>query len=98
RVPPNPAQPDRRGGHLTDVGTVRAEDPAELRDTLTRRRVTERHPWLYPLAVRVHQARRHLDWATSGTRWASRSPGGEALPVRVKKHGSLLLRELSPDE
>lgn len=99
RVPPNPAQPDRRGGHHTDVGTTHAEHPDHLRDTLTRRRLTERHPWLYPLAVRVHQVQRHVEWATSGTRWATRSAASaEALPVRVKKHGSLLLRELSPDE
>ena len=63
-----------------------------------RRRLTERHPWLYPVAVRVHQARRHAAWLTSGTSWATRAPGTPELPVRVKKHGSLLLRELSPDE
>jgi vancomycin resistance protein VanW len=66
--------------------------------TLTRRRLTERHPWLYPLAVRVHRARRHAEWLTSDTRWATRAPGTPELPIRVKKHGSLLLRELSPDE
>ncbi len=66
--------------------------------TLTRRRLTERHPWLYPFAVRAHQARRHAAWLTSGTSWATRAPGTPELPVRVKKHGSLLLRELSPDE
>ena len=66
--------------------------------TLTRRRLTERHPWLYPVAVRVHQARRHAHWLTSGTSWATRAAGTPELPVRVKKHGSLLLRDLSPDE
>jgi vancomycin resistance protein VanW len=66
--------------------------------TLTRRRLTERHPWLYPLAVRLHQARRHARWLTSGTSWATRAAGTPELPVRVKKHGSLLLRDLSPDE
>ena len=66
--------------------------------TLTRRRLTERLPWLHPVAVRVHQARRHAAWLTSGTTWATRAPGTPELPVRVKKHGSLLLRELSPDE
>ena len=67
-------------------------------DTLTQRRLSERHPWLYPVAVKAHQARRHLQWTTSGARWATRRPGAEAFPVRVKKHGSLLLRDLSPDE
>jgi vancomycin resistance protein VanW len=80
------SQPAAPTAHPTDV------------HTLTRRRVTERHPWLYPLAVRVHQARRHLAWLSSDTRWATRAVGTPELPVRVKKHGSLLLRELSPDE
>jgi vancomycin resistance protein VanW len=65
--------------------------------TLSRRRLTERHPWLYPVAVRAHQLRRHVAWLTSGTAWATRR-SGDPLPVRVKKHGSLLLRELSPEE
>jgi vancomycin resistance protein VanW len=66
--------------------------------TLVRRRLTERHPWLYPVAVRAHQARRHVAWLAADTRWATPTPGIPALPVRVKKHGSLLLRELAPDE
>jgi vancomycin resistance protein VanW len=65
---------------------------------LARRRLTERHRWLYPLAVRVHRVRRHLAWLVSDARWARRAKGTPGLPVRVKKHGSLLLRELSPDE
>ncbi len=73
------------------------EHPTYVR-TLTRRRLTERHPWLYPIAVRAHQARRHLAWLTSDTRWSTRAQGTPELPVRVKKHGSLLLRELSSDE
>jgi len=81
-----PPQPAPRAAHHTEVRT------------LARRRLTERHRWLYPVAVRVHQARRHLAWLTSGTRWATRAGGTPQLPVRVKKHGSLLLRELSPDE
>lgn len=60
-------------------------------------RLTERHPWLYPWAVRVHQARRHVDWLRSDTAWAS-TRSTEPLGVRVKKHGSLLMRELSEDE
>ena len=66
--------------------------------TVTRRRLTERLPWLHPVAVRAHQARRRAAWLTSGTTWATRAPGTPQLPVRVKKHGSLLLRELSADE
>ncbi len=56
-------------------------------------RLTERHPWLYPLAVRVHQARRHLAWAASGTSWAGAREAAP-LPFRAIRHRSLLLREL----
>ncbi|WP_246415856.1 VanW family protein [Nocardioides luti] len=60
-------------------------------------RPSERHPWLYPWAVRAHQARRRVAWLTSGTAWAHvHRP--EPLPVRVKQHGSLLLRELAGAE
>ncbi len=60
-------------------------------------RPSERHPWLFPWAVRAHQVRRHLRWLRPGTEWA-RDHGGQNLPVRVKKHASLLLRELSESE
>jgi vancomycin resistance protein VanW len=63
----------------------------------TGRRLTERHPSLYPLAVRVHQLRRHVAWWRSPDRWVAERDTA-LLPVRVKKHGSLLLRELSADE
>ena len=85
-VPPNPGQPDLARAHPIDV------------HLLTRRRLAERHPWLYPVAVRIHRVRRHLAWLASDTRWATRAAGTPELPVRVKKHGSLLLRELSADE
>jgi vancomycin resistance protein VanW len=65
---------------------------------MARRRLTERHSWLYPVAVRTHQVRRHVTWLTSGARWAAPAPGTRDLPVPVKKHGSLLLRELPPEE
>ncbi len=64
---------------------------------MTGTRPSERHPWLFPWAVRAHQARRHLQWLRPGTDWA-RHHGAQNLPVRVKKHASLLLRELSADE
>jgi vancomycin resistance protein VanW len=61
-------------------------------------RLCERHPWLFPWAVRAHRARRRVQWlASPGTDWAARRRT-ESLPVRVKKHGSLLMRELSEDE
>lgn len=67
-------------------------------------RLTERHPWLYPWAVRVLIARRRYRWlrdlATGRARFARRTPAGtgDLLPVIVKKHSSLLMRELSEDE
>jgi vancomycin resistance protein VanW len=60
-------------------------------------RLSERHPALYPLAVRVHQARRHLRWLRSDAVWAARHVPVD-LPVRVLRHASLLLRELAEDE
>ena len=60
-------------------------------------RLSERHPALYPWAVRAHQARRHLAWLRSGTRWAD-TRSVEPLPKLVKRHGSLLLRQLGESE
>jgi len=60
-------------------------------------RLTARHPWLFPLACRVHRARRRLVWLTSGTSWAT-ARGTAPLPVRVKRHRSLLLRQLGESE
>jgi vancomycin resistance protein VanW len=65
--------------------------------TSTMARLTQRHPWLFPWAVRAHRVRRHLLWLRPGTDWA-RAHAGQNLPVRVKKHASLLMRELSEDE
>ena len=65
--------------------------------TPARRRLTDRHPWLRPVAVRAHRARRHAAWLTSGNAWATQGEP-DRLPVRIKRHSSLLLRELSPDE
>jgi vancomycin resistance protein VanW len=70
------------------------ERPAEAP---RRRRPSQRHPWLFPWAVRAHQARRYLQWLRPGTTWA-RDRAGADLPVRVKQHGSLLMRELSEAE
>jgi vancomycin resistance protein VanW len=89
-VPPKSGQPVPALAHPIDVRT--------LYRSLARRRVTERHPWLYPVAVRLHRLRRHAAWLACDTRWATRAQGTPQLPVRVKKHGSLLLRQLSPDE
>lgn len=60
-------------------------------------RLSERHPALYPLAVRVHRARRRLRWMRPGTTWAT-TRTTERLPIRIKVHKSLLRRELEPSE
>jgi vancomycin resistance protein VanW len=60
-------------------------------------RLSQRHPALFPWAVRAHRLRRRLQWLRPGTDWAG-TRRREPLPFRVKKHGSLLLRELSAQE
>ncbi|MGD9959838.1 VanW family protein [Nocardioides sp.] len=60
-------------------------------------RLSERVPALYPLAVRTHRARRRLRWLCSTGPWAA-ARQAEPLPERIKKHSSLLLRDLAPDQ
>ncbi len=60
-------------------------------------RLTERYPALFPLAVRVHRARRRLAWMRSTTPW-SRRRSDVPLDFRVKKHNSLLLRQLGDSD
>ena len=60
-------------------------------------RLTERLPALYPWAVRAHRVRRHLAWLRSDAVWAA-DRDLDRLPVRVKRHSSLLMRELSEAE
>src|SRR5687768_11796634 len=63
--------------------------------------LTQRHPWLLRVAKVVHRTRRRPQWVRDGWSgrvvWAARRDS-EDLPVRVKQHGSLLLRELAPDQ
>jgi vancomycin resistance protein VanW len=79
---------------VTDRGEVLAREQATMRTT---QRLSQRYPVLYPLAVRAHRVRRRLQWLRPGTDWAT-TRRTEPLPFRVKKHGSLLLRELSEQE
>jgi vancomycin resistance protein VanW len=62
-----------------------------------RPRLTQRHPWLYPWAVRLFRLKRQWAWLRSDAVWA-RTRSIEPLPMRVKKHSSLLMRELSEQE
>lgn len=83
---PVPAAPPTPATPLPPPATTRPRTP-----------LSRRHPALYPWAVRVHRARRRVQWLTSGTEWAA-TRRSDDLPIRLKKHGSLLLRELSPAE
>lgn len=56
--------------------------------------LSQRHPWLRPVAVLAHRTRRRAQWLVSDTEWASYRHRGE-LAVRVERHGSPLLRELA---
>ena len=58
---------------------------------------SERHPWVYPAAVKYHQARRWLRWLTCGARWVNERDLDQ-LPYRVKQHKSLLMRQLGESE
>ncbi len=83
------------------MSTVDVE-PLELPARLTAPpRLTQRHPRLLPLAMAVHRARRHATWFRDGwfgrVTWA-RQRSEDPLAIRVKQHGSLLLRELDPDQ
>ncbi|HEY0691714.1 MAG TPA: VanW family protein [Kribbella sp.] len=70
---------------------------AALLPRLGARRWSQRIPALYPVAVRYHRGRRRLQWMRSDTVFAgTRQPSG--LPVRVKRHKSLLLRQLGETE
>jgi vancomycin resistance protein VanW len=77
-------------------------EPLDLPARLTAPpRLTQRHPWLLPAAMAVHRARRRTRWvrdAWSGRVVWARSRDAVDLPVRLKQHGSLLLRELDPDQ
>ncbi len=72
-----------------------ADLPPALRSR--RRRLTERFPGLYPLAVEAHRVRRRLQWAVARTQWAQ-TRSTEDLPVRAYQHKSILLRQLGDTE
>ena len=84
---------------LASAGRILDErDVQRMAALLARRpRWSERHPAVYPLAVRAFRCRRRLEWWRSRTAWArDREPAD--LGVRVKTHASLLLRQLGESE
>ncbi|TDD58410.1 vancomycin resistance protein [Kribbella antibiotica] len=74
-----------------------AAERARVAPEVRRQRWSERVPALYPVAVRYHRARKRIDWLRSSTAYA-RERQADALPVRVKRHKSLLLRQLGETE
>lgn len=68
--------------------------PAQV---VARRRLTQRFPFLYPVAVQVLCLKRRVQWWRSDASWVS-SRSREPLPAKVLTHNSLLMRELSPEE
>ena len=60
-------------------------------------RLTQRFPWLYPVAVKALQLKQHLKWARSGATWA-KEHDSEPFEHKVIVHNSLLMRQLSPEE
>jgi vancomycin resistance protein VanW len=79
------------------VDSLTDAERARVLPSLRRRRWTERVPLLYPLAVRYHRVLKRLEWMRSKTPYA-RIRQVDDLPVRVKRHKSLLLRQLGETE
>lgn len=87
--------PDER--ECVEVDGLSAVELARLLPRSGERRWSERVPALYPLAVRYHRVRRRIEWMRSGTAYAQ-TRQTENLPTRVKRHKSLLLRQLGETE
>jgi len=79
------------------VRELSVAEQARILPAVRRRRWSERVRLLYPLAVRYHRAVKRLDWMTSSTPYAA-THGVKDLPVRIKRHKSLLLRQLGETE
>lgn len=61
------------------------------------RRLSQRFPVLFPWAVRAHRLRRRVAWLRSDAVWAVRR-AAPPTPYGVKKHKSLLLRQLGESQ
>jgi vancomycin resistance protein VanW len=70
---------------------------ARVLPAVQRRRLSERLPLLYPLAIRYHRGRKRLEWMRTTTPYAHDRQSSD-LPVRIKRHKSLLLRQLGETE
>ena len=81
---------------MTELPTLPERPNVPARVTASSR-LSQRHPALYPLAVRAHRARRRLAWIRSEASWSTER-SGDLLPVRVTRHRSLLLRTLGDSD
>lgn len=62
---------------------------------VSRRLLSQRHPFLYRASVAFHRLRRRLRARFDGRTYCTvASVGAEPLPYRIKKHQSLLMRKL----
>ena len=91
-----PAPASGQGWQVPVEGLSDAERAVVL-PVARRQRWSERVPMLYPLAVRYHRALRRIEWLRSSTAYA-RERQVDELPIRVKRHNSLLLRQLGETE
>lgn len=58
-----------------------------------RKLLSQRHPFLYFLAVNARRIKRRLEWLLDQKKYAS-AKSDEKLPFRIKKHQSVLLKKL----
>jgi vancomycin resistance protein VanW len=81
------------------VAVHELSDPERARvlPAVHHRRWSERVPLLYPLAVRYHRVLKRLEWIRSSTPYAGTRAATD-LPIRIKRHKSLLLRQLGETE
>jgi vancomycin resistance protein VanW len=62
-----------------------------------RKLLSQRHPALYFIAVWIRRVGRYCDWYLDGRKY-SKSKDSKALPYRIKKHQSVLLKKLGESD
>jgi vancomycin resistance protein VanW len=80
-----------------EVHELSDAERARVLPAMHHRRWSERMPLLYPLAVRYHRVLKRLEWIRSSTPYAETRAATD-LPIRIKRHKSLLLRQLGETE
>ena len=93
-TPLDESTPDARQVGIHELSPV---ERARVMPAVRRKRWSERIRLLYPVAVRYHRAVKRIEWMRSSTPYAATHDSGD-LPVRIKRHKSLLLRQLGETE